>query len=188
MKVPCLPWLQGPWSPAGYDVVELTDETAPADAPLDRQETHKKPWSPLGYQVVEQTPAPDSEARGQRTKDTRARKRAPARRRRTALGQILAFGGACLAALLLVLGLVGSAVQARPVPPAAPLAPVAMLPAPVVPQGVCPANCQGPAEENFGTAVEFERNAGEAGRSAEKQHKLLFLLHVSGNFEDAGFT
>jgi hypothetical protein len=56
------------------------------------------------------------------------------------------------------------------------------------PEGVCPADRQGPGRETFGTAVEFVRDAPEAGRIADKEHKLLFLLHVSGNFEDAGFT
>ena len=44
------------------------------------------------------------------------------------------------------------------------------------------------ARETFGTAVEFVRGPGEAARIADQQHKLLFLLHVSGNFDDTGFT
>lgn len=42
--------------------------------------------------------------------------------------------------------------------------------------------------ETFGTAVEFARNPVEAGKLAKEERKLAFLLHVSGNFEDAGFT
>lgn len=42
--------------------------------------------------------------------------------------------------------------------------------------------------EKFGTDVEFARNPREAGRLAGAQDKLTFILHVSGNFEDAGFT
>jgi hypothetical protein len=42
--------------------------------------------------------------------------------------------------------------------------------------------------ETFGTAVGFVRNPPEAARSARAEHKLMFLLHVSGNFEDARFT
>lgn len=42
--------------------------------------------------------------------------------------------------------------------------------------------------ETFGTAVEFARNPVEAGKLAREERKLSFLLHVSGNFEDAGFT
>jgi hypothetical protein len=44
------------------------------------------------------------------------------------------------------------------------------------------------AGETFGTAVQFVRNPGEAGRLAGEGRKLLFLLHVSGNFEEARFT
>lgn len=44
------------------------------------------------------------------------------------------------------------------------------------------------AKETFGTAVTFERNMIEAADFARQQRKLLFLLHVSGNFEDTEFT
>jgi hypothetical protein len=40
----------------------------------------------------------------------------------------------------------------------------------------------------FGTAVTFLATPKIAGSEALKQHKLLFVLHVSGNFEDPGFT
>jgi hypothetical protein len=36
--------------------------------------------------------------------------------------------------------------------------------------------------------VEFARNPQEAARMAGVEHKLTFLLHVSGNFEDDRFT
>jgi hypothetical protein len=39
-----------------------------------------------------------------------------------------------------------------------------------------------------GTAVAFLPSPKIAAEEAAKQHKLLFVLHVSGNFEDAGFT
>jgi hypothetical protein len=42
--------------------------------------------------------------------------------------------------------------------------------------------------ENFGTAVEFARNPREAARLAGQERKLTFVLHVSGNFEEAAFT
>jgi hypothetical protein len=42
--------------------------------------------------------------------------------------------------------------------------------------------------ETFGTAVQFVRNPQEAARIAGAEGKLTFLLHVSGNFEDARFT
>ena len=40
----------------------------------------------------------------------------------------------------------------------------------------------------FGTAVNFVASPKLAGEEAKKDHKLLFVLHVSGNFEDPGFT
>ena len=46
------------------------------------------------------------------------------------------------------------------------------------------------AEETacFGTKVEFVDTPKEAATLAEKQEKLVFVLHVSGNFEDPRFT
>jgi hypothetical protein len=191
MKVPSLVWLQGPWSPAGYDVVEVEDEAAPASCPPGRRESPKSPWSPLGYQVVELAPPPGPELRDRPTRAARAVKGVPPRRsRRLGRWTALAAGVSCLAALALVLVLVRSVAQARSVPPAAvPAQQVKSLSAPAAaPEDVWPADRQGPDRETFGTTVEFVRNAPEAGRIADSQHKLLFLLHVSGNFEDAGFT
>jgi hypothetical protein len=37
---------------------------------------------------------------------------------------------------------------------------------------------------NFGTAVHFENSPSLAARKAKKEHKLVFVLHVSGIFED----
>jgi hypothetical protein len=42
--------------------------------------------------------------------------------------------------------------------------------------------------ETFGTEVEFARNSVEAARMARGERKLVFLLHVSGNFEESQFT
>ena len=39
-----------------------------------------------------------------------------------------------------------------------------------------------------GTAVEFVNTPSEAAREAKKQEKLVFVLHVSGQFEDPGIT
>jgi hypothetical protein len=43
-------------------------------------------------------------------------------------------------------------------------------------------------EDNCGTSVKFLSNPDEAARKAKRDEKLLFLLHVSGNFEDRQFT
>lgn len=45
-----------------------------------------------------------------------------------------------------------------------------------------------PAADFCGTAVSFVATPLIAGQQAAKEHKLLFVLHVSGNFEDPGFT
>jgi hypothetical protein len=44
-----------------------------------------------------------------------------------------------------------------------------------------PASC-------YGTAVEFATSPIEAATLAAKQKKLVFVLHVSGYFEDPTFT
>jgi hypothetical protein len=49
--------------------------------------------------------------------------------------------------------------------------------------------CDKPIDhETFGTTVQFVRNPEEAARVAAAEHKLTFLLHVSGNFEENRFT
>ena len=46
------------------------------------------------------------------------------------------------------------------------------------------------AEEGgcFGTKVDFVDTPKEAAALAKKQEKLVFVLHVSGHFEDPRFT
>jgi hypothetical protein len=41
---------------------------------------------------------------------------------------------------------------------------------------------------NHGTSVQFFDTPSEAAREAKKEQKLVFVLHVSGNFEDPRFT
>ncbi|HLJ93070.1 MAG TPA: hypothetical protein VKU02_07745 [Gemmataceae bacterium] len=40
----------------------------------------------------------------------------------------------------------------------------------------------------FGTTVEFVSTPSEAARQAKREQKLVFVLHVSGHFEDPRFT
>jgi hypothetical protein len=40
----------------------------------------------------------------------------------------------------------------------------------------------------YGTAVDFVGAPSEAARKAAKEEKLVFVLHVSGHFEDPRFT
>ena len=44
------------------------------------------------------------------------------------------------------------------------------------------------ARTTHGTTVNFLSTPTEAARTAQKNNKLTFLLHISGNFEDADFT
>jgi hypothetical protein len=41
---------------------------------------------------------------------------------------------------------------------------------------------------NHGTSVEFVATPSEAAQRAKKEQKLVFVLHVSGHFEDPRFT
>jgi hypothetical protein len=42
--------------------------------------------------------------------------------------------------------------------------------------------------DTCGTSIKFMRSPQAAARRAAREEKLVLLLHVSGNFEDAGFT
>ena len=41
---------------------------------------------------------------------------------------------------------------------------------------------------HYGTAVDFLGSPSEAAARAKKEEKLVFVLHVSGHFEDPKFT
>ncbi len=41
---------------------------------------------------------------------------------------------------------------------------------------------------DHGTEVKFFKNPSEAARAAKKDEKLVFVLHISGLFEDPDFT
>ena len=53
-----------------------------------------------------------------------------------------------------------------------------------------PAADKKPAEPSgsCGTSIDFFDTPKEAAAQAEKDGKLVFVLHVSGNFEDPRFT
>jgi hypothetical protein len=44
------------------------------------------------------------------------------------------------------------------------------------------------AGETYGTQVLFHNNQEVAAALARHEHKLLFVMHISGNFEDSCFT
>lgn len=54
----------------------------------------------------------------------------------------------------------------------------------IAPAEDCPAEGCG----QFGTSVNFVATPSEAAKQAEKEEKLVFVLHVSGNFENPDFT
>ena len=67
----------------------------------------------------------------------------------------------------------------RPRPAPAPAAPPRLqAPVPVVRHPT----------ESYGTQVDFLGIPEEAAEQARREKKLLFVLHVSGNFEDPHFT
>ncbi len=45
-----------------------------------------------------------------------------------------------------------------------------------------------PACGSHGTAIDFVATPSEAAKQAKKEGKLVFVLHVSGHFEDPRFT
>lgn len=49
-------------------------------------------------------------------------------------------------------------------------------------------SCGTCGERTYGTAVAWEESPSEAARKAGAEGKLVFVLHVSGNFEDPRFT
>ncbi|HZT83776.1 MAG TPA: hypothetical protein VFA26_26330 [Gemmataceae bacterium] len=59
---------------------------------------------------------------------------------------------------------------------------------------LAPARAAEPAQKEksddscHGTRIEFVDTPKEAARIARKEQKLVFVLHVSGNFEDPRFT
>ena len=49
-------------------------------------------------------------------------------------------------------------------------------------------SCSSCGKETYGTSIEWMGSRAEASREARKEEKLVFVLHVSGHFEDAAFT
>jgi hypothetical protein len=58
---------------------------------------------------------------------------------------------------------------------------------PATAEGVCSAS-PGSALPTLGTTVHWMPTPDAAGKLAEKEHKLVFLIQVSGNFAREEFT
>ncbi len=84
-----------------------------------------------------------------------------------------------LAAALLEMVLLGGFSAAGNGPPALNVPPGSTAPATCTTEGGC---------GNYGTSVKFLPTPSEAARRARQEEKLVFVLHVSGHFEDPKFT
>ena len=51
-----------------------------------------------------------------------------------------------------------------------------------------PQSADAEAPSCHGTSVNFVNTPSEAAQQAKKEEKLVFVLHVSGQFEDPGIT
>lgn len=49
-------------------------------------------------------------------------------------------------------------------------------------------DCKKCGNKNYGTSVEWAGSPSDAAKLAKEQQKLVFVLHVSGYFEDPKFT
>ncbi|MCI0640544.1 MAG: hypothetical protein L0Y72_07885 [Gemmataceae bacterium] len=206
MHVPCPVPLLKPWSPVGYQVVEQADEKAtPSQIPKPHSPTGASadvaPSSLLGYRVVlvaeERVPV---RRRPSYPKPSRRSRPAPERARPFPVRIAVALS------ILLPLALIALAVVARsnassrhqggvvlrqqiPVVPAAQVENrVVLEEKDLAPDGLCCGFTLPGKQENFGTAIEFVRNAEEAARLAREQGKLTLFIHVSGDFDDPAFT
>ena len=57
-----------------------------------------------------------------------------------------------------------------------------------VPARAADESCGRCGKQSYGTSVEWSGSPSEAAAKARKEEKLVFVLHVSGHFEDPKFT
>ncbi len=228
MQVPDPVPSRSPWSPMGYRVVTVAEETGPPQPCPQPPASLSYRVNPVGEEDV--PPRPRAAERFPGPPRRLLRKPLPEKSQSKPLWWAVVLFGSFMALCLIAL-LIGSSdrrsapppvgfepevvindvrgpeVRIPHVPPEKDDKPVAQVPFPDIqaaaekkagPQffgfpaaEVCKNDPPRPApggRETFGTAVEFARNPQEAARQAAAARKLTFLLHVSGNFEDAGFT
>ena len=94
--------------------------------------------------------------------------------------------GLCLAPLVGLGVVFGSELTSSPATPAVP-PPVTPAAKPAKPIKPAPKKEEASCGD-CGTSVEFADTPVEAAAKAKKEQKLVFVLHVSGNFEDPRFT
>jgi hypothetical protein len=187
--------LSQPWSPVGYKVTLISEEIVPVAPPAPRPKPRfSKPaprrikpgfyWSPVilggffllvalvgSYWLLASPARIPVPARLQPVQAMVQRPQAE-----VIIPAELAAAGPELAEV--------APVKAKPEQQANPPEELQQPDQPAPAQNAC---AQGD-RETFGTEVAFVRNAQEAARLARQEHKLAFLLHVSGNFEDNAFT
>ncbi len=97
---------------------------------------------------------------------------------------LFGVGGLCLASCVGLTWASASQLDGKPVTPG----PVNRSVKPVTPvKPVAPDKNEGGCGSH-GTRIEFVDTPREAAKIAKKEQKLVFVLHVSGNFEDPRFT
>ena len=57
-----------------------------------------------------------------------------------------------------------------------------------VPARAADESCGTCGKQSYGTSIEWSGSPSEAAARAKKEEKLVFVLHVSGHFEDPKFT
>ena len=55
-------------------------------------------------------------------------------------------------------------------------------------QAAAPKSADSETCGEYGTSVHFEKTPSDAAAKARKEEKLVFVLHVSGDFENPEFT
>ena len=68
------------------------------------------------------------------------------------------------------------------------LATLAMAPMSGAQEKVKSPNCSSCGKETYGTTIKWMGTPTEAATKAKAEEKLVFVLHVSGYFEDPQFT
>jgi hypothetical protein len=108
----------------------------------------------------------------------------PERRDRSMVCLFFGVSGMCLASFMGLSLAPGSELDGKP----ATGGPVTHSVKPVNPVKPIPPEKTESGCGSHGTRVEFVDTPREAAKVAKKEQKLVFVLHVSGNFEDPRFT
>jgi hypothetical protein len=93
------------------------------------------------------------------------------------------IGGLCLASLVGLALAHGSELDGKPSVPGPAVKPATPPPQTFLVKDKPEATCG-----SHGTRVEFVATPSKAAQMAKKEQKLVFVLHVSGDFEDPRFT